>query len=279
MSSSSLRKILGAILYFGNECNTTGPKPKDSVSAIQLVSLLKLNQAKTFDKKTTFLEYVARILRRNCPDLLLQYRQDLATLCRAEKIQWIDTVTELEALDEKLTEVRRLALQSAKAKSLVNNSRHSSTNNLDADFSSDDEVHLLQSTPLGRFTFEACLQMASIYAEVEAAKTVFGQLAHYFGEVCQEESSDKYQPQEIVRHLSKFCNDLDMATERAIVSEKARTRELRTTVASSRRIVAVKPRAKARFDGKATTKGMKGLLEDLNSRRLSAKMHSGNGLA
>ena len=77
MNSSSLRKILGLILHIGNAVNAMGTRGKDKAAAIQLTSLLKLNQAKAFDRKTSFLEYVARILQRNSPCVLLQYRQEL----------------------------------------------------------------------------------------------------------------------------------------------------------------------------------------------------------
>ena len=293
MNSSSLRHILGLILHLGNAINTTGTKAKDHASAIQLSSLMKLNHAKAFDKKTTFLEYVARILRRNCPSLLLQYRQDLASLSRAEKIQWKDSIAELESLDDNLTEIRKMALRMALSSSsstpLCANS--SEVDELLAELSSEEEVSLLQSTSLGRFTFEACLRMASVYAEIEAAKTVFGQMVHYFGEV--NEDDEHPNPQEILCNLAKFCNDLDVAVERAIASEKAKARELRRAPQSSsqsatknvlspsgpsgnkhrRLMVPVKSRAKARLDPRtavAGTTGMKGLLADLKSRRLGS---------
>ena len=86
MNSSSLRKILGLILHLGNTVNAAGVQGKCPASAIQLSSLLKLNQAKAFDKKTTFLEFVAVTLRRNYPSLLDQYRQEMPSLPRAERI-------------------------------------------------------------------------------------------------------------------------------------------------------------------------------------------------
>jgi len=235
MNSSSLRHILGLILHIGNAINTTGTKAKDHASAIQLSSLMKLNHAKAFDKKTTFLEYVARILRRNCPALLLQYRQDLASLSRAEKIQWNESIAELESLDDNLTEIRKMALRTALSSSSSSSTalgdNLSEVDDLLAELSSEEEVSLLQSTSLGRFTFEACLRMASVYAEIEAAKTVFGQMVHYFGEV--NEDDEHPNPQEILCNLAKFCNDLDVAVERAIASEKAKARELRRAPPSS----------------------------------------------
>jgi hypothetical protein len=236
MNSSSLRKILGMILHIGNAINTSGGIRGEEASALRLSTLLKLNQAKAFDKKTTFLEYVTRILRRNHPSLLLDYRQELSSLGRAEKIQWKDIATEAQELADKLIQLRQMALRLVVPPSVDLSS-----------LASGEELKILQSTALGRFTIDAVFRMESLSAELDSAKTVFDQLQHYFGEIDEAEVSMP-NPQEILKHVAQFCSDMDKVVERTERYEKARAREMRknssTGLRSKKILIPVKSRAR-----------------------------------
>lgn len=222
MNSSSLRKILGIVLYIGNHVNTSGMRGKDRVTAIQLSSLLKLQQAKTFDRKTSFLEYVVRILRRSSPGVLRLYRPEMPSLSRAANIQWAESVSELKALEENLAELRSMALQFG-------------TENLQKQHPHQDHIYteketsVLHLSSLGQFVLRASLLITTVYAEIDAANIVFDQLVHYFGESPDPQTakeSSEAAPQ-ILLYLSQFCADLDVAVDRAEEYEKARSRELR----------------------------------------------------
>jgi hypothetical protein len=238
MNSSSLRKILGLVLHLGNVVNTNGTRAKEKAAAIHLSSLLKLQQAKAYDRKTSFLEYVARILHRTNPGVAAQYRLELGSLSRAAIVQWSDTVAELAVLDEHLTELRRMALQLS--------SRGGATQQYNI-LSEEEETRLLHTTSLGRFALEADFRMISVHAEVNAAQLVFDQLVHYFGEAASDsktrlddsggEGATSHNPTMtaplILSCLAQFCSDLEVAMQRAEEHEKAKVRELRRSLAAT----------------------------------------------
>ncbi|CAN0208072.1 unnamed protein product, partial [Ectocarpus fasciculatus] len=66
--SRRLKKLLGIILKLGNQLNEV-PRTGQT-TGFTLDSLLKLNTAKAFDKKTSILHYLVMLARRNDPTLL-----------------------------------------------------------------------------------------------------------------------------------------------------------------------------------------------------------------
>jgi hypothetical protein len=64
-NSDHFRKLLGIVLNLGNHLNTAGTTGKQKAGAFSLNSLLELSQAKAFDKKTTFLQYVVLVVQRD----------------------------------------------------------------------------------------------------------------------------------------------------------------------------------------------------------------------
>ena len=219
MSASRLRKVLGIVLHLGNLLNTTGSNPKDMAGALQLESLLKLNQAKAFDKKTTFLEYAARIIRRYSPNLL-QIKDDLNTLALAEKVNWEQTLVDLESMDASLSGIREMAL------GLGGAGHECQVGCAEGEevLTPDQEVRRLQSTFIGGFTINASLQMGSVYGEIATSKRAFEDLLNYFGE---EDRSD-IDPQSVLKTILQFCSDFEQAVEQAIASEKQKAREIRS---------------------------------------------------
>ena len=113
-NSVRLRKLFGIVLNIGNRLNTAGPGQKRKAGAFSIKSLLKLNQAKAFDNKTTFLHYVVLVVRRNS-EKLLDFKDDLPTVFKADKIYWDQCVSELEEVETQLENVRKIALHEAKS--------------------------------------------------------------------------------------------------------------------------------------------------------------------
>lgn len=194
-------------------------------AALQLESLLKLDQAKAFDKKTSFLQYAARVVRRNSP-ALLQFKDELQTLTLAERVNWDQALGELENMEVSLNEIRRLALTLDNA----NIGSVGESSEAEESLSPDDEVRVLQSTSVGSFTLDANLRMGSVYGEIASSKRAFEALLNYFGE---EERTD-LGPQLFLHTLSQFCNNFDVAAEQAIASEKQRARETRSASVAPR---------------------------------------------
>merc|ERR1719253_1355632 len=81
-NSVRLRKIFGIVLNIGNRLNTAGQTgQKRKAGSFTLKSLLKLNQAKAFDNKTTFLHYLVLVVQRNS-EALLDFKDDLPTVSK-----------------------------------------------------------------------------------------------------------------------------------------------------------------------------------------------------
>ena len=204
MSSSRLRRLLGVLLQMGNRLNSAGQSRKVKASAVRLQSLARLSQGKAFDRKTTFLQYVAGIMHRSSPDSV-QLRDELPTLRCAEKVgidQMKEDVAELEA---RITGLRQMALRMGGGA-----------------LSPEVEVEVLHSTPIGRFTLDACLKMASVYNEMEGVKQAYSTLLHYFGEG-QPEGAPLPN---VFCLLSIFCNQLETAVEKSIAQDRAARRGL-----------------------------------------------------
>jgi Formin Homology 2 Domain len=254
MNSSSLRKILGLVLYLGNVVNTNGTRAKEKAAAIHLSSLLKLQQAKAYDRKTSFLEYAARVLHRTNPGVAAQYRLELGSLSRAANVQWSDTVAELAGLDEHLKELRQMALQLS--------SRGGATQQYSI-LSEEEETRLLHMTSLGRFAVKAGSRMISVHAEINAAKLVFDQLVHYFGEAASDSTTrlDDGENEGDTSHtttmtaplilscLAQFCSDLEVAIKRAEEHDKAKVRELRRGLATAKTHASTDPVATSNAGG------------------------------
>jgi hypothetical protein len=218
MNSSRFRKILGIILTLGNLINGAGPNGKEAAGAIKLDSLLKLNQAKAFDRQTTFLQFVVMNIRRNKASLI-HFKDDMPSVFKVEKMQWSLVMMEMSRMEKGLDEVRKIALHYSKAqKGLVDPDDTVSVDNSSLPLAS--EVELLQTTAVGRFTLDACLRMAVLVNEIDKARDQFSALLQFFG----EEKKSHGQPDEVFHTIAEFGRNFDRALEDVIKQEKAKVR-------------------------------------------------------
>lgn len=219
MSSSRLRRVLGVILHIGNKINKTGSGTSNaSAAAIRLQSLVNLGKPKALDRKTSFLHYNATILRKSNPDLI-QFNDDLPNLRRAANVNWAELQEEVECLEVSVSNIRELALNAPFA-----------DNTSTPILSPDEEVGVLQSTSIGRFALEACIEMAVVYHEVEACKQSLEALMKYFGERNPEGSySGVAGPETVLHALALFAKNFESAVEQSVAREKERSiRDCRT---------------------------------------------------
>ena len=228
-NSVRLRQLLGIVLTFGNRLNTAGKGTKKKAGAFTLDSLLKLNQAKAFDKKTTFLNYIVQIVQRN-NELLLRFRDDLPTIFKADKVFWDQCVNDLEEVENQLENVRRIALyQARQAKKFRRQKKKKHHEEGDDDeslsdmsLSLEEEVEALRSSPIGLFTLSAIKKVSFLRDRVEGTKVKFQKLLEYFGE-----DEKNTQPHELFSTMVKFCRDFDKAKEQVFADEKKKKREER----------------------------------------------------
>jgi hypothetical protein len=222
MGSSRLRKVLGVILNLGNRLNTAGAVKKEPALAITLESLLKLNQLRAFDKKTTFLQYVASVVRRN-DATLCHFKDDLITVFVADKLIWDHTLAELKRMESQLESVRTLALYHGSSKDRPITLSRGFVGGDDATalsmpkISAEEEINLLRRTSIGNFTLDACARMAAVVDEIENAKSSYNALLLYFG----EEGKKGLQPNDVFQTISTFCRDFEASVAAVIETEKA----------------------------------------------------------
>jgi hypothetical protein len=234
-NSVRLRKLLGIILTFGNRLNTAG-NGKRKAGAFTLDSLLKLNQAKAFDKKTTFLNYIVLIVRRN-NELLLNFKSDLPTVFEADKIFWDQCIADLEEVENQLENVRKIALYQAqqaqsfrrRRKSKPRDDPDESLSDSEEALSLEEEVEMLRATPIGMFTLTAIKYVSTLRDSVENTKEMFARLLEYFGE-----EERKLQPHELFSIIVQFSRDFDKAKEQVFATEKKKLREDRMRQSSGK---------------------------------------------
>lgn len=226
MDSGKLKKLLGYILKFGNRLNTAG-NGKRKAGAFTLDSLLKLNQAKAFDKKTTFLQYIVQIVLRN--DLgVAHFKEELPGVFKAERVYWDQCLTDLEELESQLENVRRIALYQARQAQQLYRIRKKKNQDTENEALSDDDISLtleeeveaLRSTPIGLFTLSAIKYVSAMRDKVEETRAKFTALLEYFGE-----DNDKMQPHEVFHIIVAFSRDFDKAKERVLAIEKKKQRD------------------------------------------------------
>lgn len=220
--SVRFRKILGIILTIGNRLNTAGPNQKGIAGAITLDSLLKLDQVKAFDKKTTFLHYLALVIQRN-NETLIHFKDELPSVFKAERIFWDQNIAELEKLENQLDSVRRVALHQARIACSVASTRSDGSESVSVASSTpsvtlEEEVEVLRSTPVGMFTLDAIMKVSSLIDAVEETKKKFTRLLEYFG----EDEREYMQPHEVFKIVVTFCRNFDAAREAVEINERAR---------------------------------------------------------
>ncbi len=227
-NSVRLRKLFGIVLNIGNRLNTAGPGQKRKAGAFSIKSLLKLNQAKAFDNKTTFLHYVVLVLRRNSEELL-DFKGDLPTVFKADKIYWDQCVSELEEVETQLENVRKIALHEAKSSTIMYQLPKTKSSEADNDsddlsvdsMSLEDEVSLLRSTKTGMFALSAIRKVSQLRERVDTAKYQFVSLLKYLG----ESGDSKMQPHELFEIITTFCRTFDIVRADVEKMEKAKKRD------------------------------------------------------
>jgi Formin Homology 2 Domain len=235
INSVRLRQLFGIVLKFGNRLNTAG-NCNQKAGAFSLDSLLKLHQTKAFDKKTTFLVYLVKIVQQNS-ESLLRFKDDIPSVFKSEKVYWDQCLNDLNEVERELDNVRRISLYQARnshihrLRSLENQHDDSDESSLisDADRSLDSEenVDALESTQIGLFAISAIKCVSELRDKADETKIVHRRLPEYFGE---EDTSR--QPHDIFSVITKFSLDFEKAKALVLEEEKLNRREQQKKSAS-----------------------------------------------
>jgi len=191
--SSSLKKILSVVLKLGNKLNAGSSE----VAAFSLDSLIKLKDAKAFDKKTTVMHFLVRLLERHDPDTL-SFRKDLSNISDASTISSSSILTELVELETQLSA----------AKHVLGNEGATAT--CDETLSSagggggggDGDV---SDMPYALFLRAATRRLLSLRAEVARVNEKYSGVLLYFGEDPELGSEDFFTT------LGQFATTFDQA--------------------------------------------------------------------
>ncbi|GBG23884.1 Formin-like protein 3 [Hondaea fermentalgiana] len=82
--SQSLQKVFQVVLLVGNKINAEGPA---SIRGFTVASLLKLSQTKSFNRKTTILDFIAQFAMKRIPEVL-DVDTELSVLSEAKRLQF-----------------------------------------------------------------------------------------------------------------------------------------------------------------------------------------------
>jgi len=223
-NSEKLQHLMTMILVLVNEINTGG-ESNGAAAGFNLEALLKLNEAKAFDKKTSVLHYLIKLVMHN-DESLLGFYSDLKRSKEAVNVVLDSLVSDMKDLQKELDGVVGIAKEDAERAEKAGertfslqdlrgqrSSIHFSTAGV-PQFNQID--HHTGRTPMERFTLQAG---ASIQHAIEFADGIhqkYVKLLEYFGEDLQMASDDFF------RTLNSFVAEFSKAQQQVEKDEKAK---------------------------------------------------------
>ena len=204
-SSLRLRKLLGVVLNAGNRVNM------GAATAFSITSLLKLNHAKSMNKKTTFLHYVVTVAKRN-DESILEFKEEIPSLFKAEKIFWDHCLNEIKGLHDHLNNIKKLVLTTSEDAGMQSIS-------IENNELSSNELKVLSSTYVGKFLLEAVLRIKDLRQQVDKANQSYTDLLQYFHE-------ETLKSHEFFNIFVQFSKNVDAARAEIKREEKAKVRLL-----------------------------------------------------
>ena len=108
-ASKHLKTVLEVVLTIGNQLNKgdeDGEGDTKQVRAVTLPSLLKLSQTRAFDKKTTVLQYMVRLVSANMPEVL-DFPNEITAAANAARLLRAGMTQEQQQLRRGLQQIMR----------------------------------------------------------------------------------------------------------------------------------------------------------------------------
>jgi hypothetical protein len=204
-SSTRLLKLLAMVLTLGNYINTGETKGS---GGFMIDALLELDKAKAFDKKTSVLQYLVRLVKQN-DDSLLKVKEDLKYVERAQNLTVDSISNDMTVLTEELKRVT----ESANKQGEYIRKQHVDQA---VDDKSDANVSVSSKTPMETFVESAATQIRELTSAMDSLKSKYSLLLEYFGEDNNKKSSDFFGT------FSKFLTNFDGAIQLVENQEKAK---------------------------------------------------------
>ena len=248
MTSARLRKLMAMILMLGNQINTGGSGRM--AQGFSLDALLKLDEAKAFDKKTSVLQYLVKLVKTNDSDLL-NVREEIPSLGTAENIVVDGLVNELNQLNKQLQKVKETATAEGdrvrEGKSHVRTTsaleklrRQKSKIKVVEEVSMYNKAESYTQIAMEKFAKYAEDRTNETFSRIEAVQENFKAVLTYFGENPSLSTTDFFGT------LNKFIAAFDIALEHVKRIEEREIAEEKR--AAARRIQEEKKRAIAAAD-------------------------------
>ena len=203
-NSERFQKLLLYSLKLGNALNTGGSN--EGVSAITLDSLLKLAEAKAFDRQTSVLHYLVSIVQKNDADVL-KLSEDFAPVKAAERVAMDMLSSELKKMEQGIEK-----LQAVVKKNLPEP---------DDSGSEREEDELIESSPMGRFSISAASKIQSLSNEFDNVRSRFTDLLRFFGE------DSSLSPEAFFGTINTFVSMFDQTHKELVRKEEAKARRKR----------------------------------------------------
>ena len=222
-SSERLRKMMAMILTLVNHINTGGDGTL--ADGFSLDALLKLNEAKAFDKKTSVLEYLVKLVRENDMSLL-DFKLDIETVPIAQNIVLDGLISDAKLLSDELQSVHETAKSEADRLEEQGKLIDLTLTQLKEQRTAIREIggiahynkvdHKSGRTPMERFTLFANQKVDSSLAALGDLKDNYSKVLAYFGEDENMSSNDFFGT------LQKFILEFKTAAEKVDLVERQR---------------------------------------------------------
>ncbi|GAX16884.1 hypothetical protein FisN_5Hh257 [Fistulifera solaris] len=228
-SSEKFRQIMAIILTVVNQINTGG-EGKGQAMGFNLETLLKLNEAKAFDKKTSVLQYLIKVVKRN-DESLIEFHKDLPHTNDSVNIILDSLCSDIKALKDDLEKVFKTSQEQADelldlgitSKLSLSELKEQKTNvrSLSGVSQFNQVDHLTGRTPMERFCLHAKASIDEAYELTSQVQVKFRSLLQYFGE------DEKMASNEFFGTLKRFISDFNNANQIVQKEEKMRLREMK----------------------------------------------------
>ena len=218
-NSERFKKLLLYALKLGNAMNTGGNN--EAVSAITLDSLLKLAEAKAFDRQTSVLHYLVSIVQKNDADVL-KLSEDFAPVKAAEYVAMDMLASELKNMEKGIDSLKNVVLKHlpedlpAPSEDTPEEYELRRANNFEGS-----NVDQLLATPMGKFSLSATSKIKSLSNEFGKGKTNFAGLLEFFGE------DTSMTPEAFFCTINTFVSMFDQTHKELVRKEEAKARKKR----------------------------------------------------
>merc|ERR1711957_154003 len=234
--SVTLKKLLAIILKLGNYINTGGKG--DSGAAFKLESLLELGKARAFDKKTSVLQYLIRLVMQNDMDLL-NFTKDIASVGEAERINAEIVSEEVKKLREKVENVYSIVEKVKPIEKIFDKlSKHLSGELGEDESEINDEPAVNIPSPMEKFAIDAKNQIDKVVLKEAEVREKFAKLLKFYGE------DPKMMSHDFFSILNAFATAFDVTKDQVLAIEEKKKKDAKKAAAKKKKKKKKKKRLK-----------------------------------